>query len=755
MHYQRLPLMSVLLLALSFSLQADIIRIPEDNNSIQDAIDESEQGDTLLIAPGEYEERLEIEDHGLTLASEYLFDQDTTIIEETILSGGDSFRILTIDSLGTDTVNIIGLTFAYGRSGEGGGGIRCEGAKINLYNNVIRDNNASYSAGVYLNHCFGTIQNNRITDNESTGSVGGISVYSSQMLVVHNTFFNNSSSTSGGGMRTNTSNLIIRENLFDSNSAPRGGGLALVRGELLIENNIFRNNHADGDNNGAGAAINLYGNNRNAQPIWMVIVRNNLFYENISDEHGGGMYIAGDFADLEVYGNRFEGNQGEYGGTIFFGSDCDLYDNLFINNHSPRSSIFTSYSGPTINCYNSVFLNNGPIDEFVPNSAAAATFANTRVYISNCDFLGNIPAAVGFLSIEKTGTITAENCYWGDPSGPYHPIENEEGLGDSVDSAMDEEDFIPFSRQPISASFNLATPDSGTEQNESPVNFSWFPSVDYLTGDSIIHYSLEIYNSITELDSLNFEGAEQHNAGTDTFITIALEDFERFYYWRVIAEGEHMPPTISTDTSMFILSDGLAPNSFDLGEPENFEINNEAPVLFTWHRTTDPTPGDTIQYMLEIATNHVFDSSRVYPVDSDTFLIVDEFDYENTYLWQVYAEDRVHHRTYSTESRAFYFSNVNDPDFNEIPGDWELVGIYPIPFNSSLTVVVGLPHRNDLFINIYDLLGREVAVLLNQTVDRGYRQFSFDAGGMASGIYFLNISAPGKFNKMSKIVLVK
>ena len=89
---------------------ATIIHVPDDFEIIQDAIDATDSGDTVLIATGEYIEQLTIEDHGLTLASEFLISGDTSIISQTILSGDNSFRVITIDSLGLDeTVSIIGL----------------------------------------------------------------------------------------------------------------------------------------------------------------------------------------------------------------------------------------------------------------------------------------------------------------------------------------------------------------------------------------------------------------------------------------------------------------------------------------------------------------------------------------------------------------------------------------------------------------------------------------------------------------------
>ncbi|MFC2170666.1 T9SS type A sorting domain-containing protein [Calditrichota bacterium] len=271
----------------------------------------------------------------------------------------------------------------------------------------------------------------------------------------------------------------------------------------------------------------------------------------------------------------------------------------------------------------------------------------------------------------------------------------------------------------------------------------------------MIYYSLEIINSETVFDTLEFEDVMQYDADIDTFINIELENFESYYYWRVIAQGEHMPPVISSDTSMFILSDGLPPEVFDLGEPDDNEIRIETEVLFTWNRTTDPTPGDSVTYTLEIAENDTFYESRTFPVVEDTFLTVDEFDPDSSYYWRVYAEDRFHHRTYSSETRELYFDDESVFDSGEIPVAWELTAAYPNPFNASLTVVVAMPEKADLRVCLYDLLGREAALIHNNLSEPGYRQFTYNADSLASGIYFLQMSVPGKFKEMRKVVLIK
>ena len=419
----------VILIAIS---NAEVIRIPEDNNSIQDAIDESEQGDTLLIAPGEYDVSLEIEDHGLTLASEYLFDDDSTIIEETILSGGNNFTVLTIDSLGADTVNIIGLTIANGMNlhpVDTGAGIVCLGARINLTNNIIRDNYASYTAGINLRNCTGTIINNRIVDNTATSSIGGLKAGHCNLFIEGNSFIGNTAGFHSGGMYGYSGSLNIRDNLFELNSSPIGGGLYLAFGHHQIENNVFRQNSAPTDE-GTGGGLSVRGSNRRDEYMGNVVIRNNIFFENSSGSMGGGLNVTTFFISLDIYNNVFEDNNALSGGAIFIRAGCHLHKNIFRNNHSPQGSIIASGSSngsnPTIYCYENTFIDNYPEDDLYPYYAAISTTSLSAIYVSRCDFMGNLPAAVGFNRVTNLGTITALNCYWGDPSGPYHPIENEE-----------------------------------------------------------------------------------------------------------------------------------------------------------------------------------------------------------------------------------------------------------------------------------------------------------------------------------------
>ena len=79
---------------------------------------------------------------------------------------------------------------------------------------------------------------------------------------------------------------------------------------------------------------------------------------------------------------------------------------------------------------------------------------------------------------------------------------------------------------------------------------------------------------------------------------------------------------------------------------------------------------------------------------------------------------------------------------------------YPNPFNPVTTIKYELPQRLDVQITIYDLLGREVATLLSEVQDAGYKSVQWDATTVSSGMYFYHIRA-GEFVQTRKMVLLK
>lgn len=91
---------------------------------------------------------------------------------------------------------------------------------------------------------------------------------------------------------------------------------------------------------------------------------------------------------------------------------------------------------------------------------------------------------------------------------------------------------------------------------------------------------------------------------------------------------------------------------------------------------------------------------------------------------------------------------------NEIPGGYRLFQNYPNPFNPTTTIRFSLPRREHVTLKIFDLLGREVAVLVEENLEPGEHSVVFNGGGLSSGVYLCRLEA-GAFVGQKKLVLVR
>lgn len=79
---------------------------------------------------------------------------------------------------------------------------------------------------------------------------------------------------------------------------------------------------------------------------------------------------------------------------------------------------------------------------------------------------------------------------------------------------------------------------------------------------------------------------------------------------------------------------------------------------------------------------------------------------------------------------------------------------YPNPFNPTTVINYQLPVSGKVTLKVYDLLGRELATLVNDRENAGSYSVKFDGSRLASGIYFYRLQA-GSFSQTKKLMLVK
>ncbi len=95
-----------------------------------------------------------------------------------------------------------------------------------------------------------------------------------------------------------------------------------------------------------------------------------------------------------------------------------------------------------------------------------------------------------------------------------------------------------------------------------------------------------------------------------------------------------------------------------------------------------------------------------------------------------------------------------EPVGKEIPGGYRLEQNYPNPFNPTTKIEFALPRSENVRLSVYDVLGREVAVLLNEEKPAGSYRVTFDAKGIPSGSYFYTLRA-GSFSVTKAMLVVK
>jgi hypothetical protein len=89
-----------------------------------------------------------------------------------------------------------------------------------------------------------------------------------------------------------------------------------------------------------------------------------------------------------------------------------------------------------------------------------------------------------------------------------------------------------------------------------------------------------------------------------------------------------------------------------------------------------------------------------------------------------------------------------------VPNEFTLYQNYPNPFNPNTIISYGIPSNSHVSLTVYDILGRQVAVLVNEVQVPGTYKVNFNASNYASGVYFYRIVA-GSHTAVQKMMLIK
>jgi hypothetical protein len=110
-------------------------------------------------------------------------------------------------------------------------------------------------------------------------------------------------------------------------------------------------------------------------------------------------------------------------------------------------------------------------------------------------------------------------------------------------------------------------------------------------------------------------------------------------------------------------------------------------------------------------------------------------------------------RAQVTTAYATAVTSVEGP-VSGTPESFELSQNYPNPFNPSTKIDFKLSKASDVKMTVYNVLGQQVATLLNEHMSAGSQSVVFDASKLSSGVYFYRLDA-GNFSSIKKMMLLK
>ena len=121
---------------------------------------------------------------------------------------------------------------------------------------------------------------------------------------------------------------------------------------------------------------------------------------------------------------------------------------------------------------------------------------------------------------------------------------------------------------------------------------------------------------------------------------------------------------------------------------------------------------------------------------------------------------RLHNNNLSIWTAIIDFPVKVENQNNELPASYSLSQNYPNPFNPSTTIRFTVPGKTDevshISLKVYDIMGKEIVVLVNSNFGSGTYEINWNASSVSSGVYFYRITGGnGSFSETKKMILSK
>ena len=757
---------------------ATTINVPTDYSTIQAGIDAATDGDTVLVAAGTYVENIYI-------------NQDISIIsisgeDSTIIDGNQSGSVLTING---DSLEIVlsGFTISNG-NGANAGGIYISSNNHNIYlSDLLVDNNISdcdyYCSGngggisIYGNQGVSLLEKVVVSNNISRGEMGyvgfGGGIYIGDQLItslkevsiINNSQTSYGDDSGGGGLYVGYETDITMEDCIISNNSTYessnddgyGGGIYVFSSNNVIMNNvIIENNNSNSSGGGFAWSTNGWSNEA---PFDSIKMTNVVFRGNYSGYNGGGIYINGGrviahLDSVSIISNSV-GNEGA--GLHVEGSFADNPEHrpMIVGNEILISNnIATFRYGGGINVNNSKFYLNATSivdnsisleDDPVIRGGAITVRGDYLFEIENSIVWGNSNPAIYHYNVtadslnvnysniqdgwEGEGNIDANPLFCNADSNDYTLAENSPCIGTGEDGVnmgafgvgCEEINLAPvlttIEDQQIAEDSILTIGVSATSYLGYSMSFT------ATSNTSDVEVSIEDTN-LTATPSLNW-------FGSSVITVIATDENELF------------------DTTGFTLTVN-AVNDAPVANNDTIMVDHNTD--FVGQVSWSDVDGD-MEFLCNLLTSPSNGTASVSPAGSFVYSPAWDYSGNDSFTFTVCDNSLCDTATVQITIHAL------SVDETSLPTKYAIHQNYPNPFNPVTSLRYDLPENSLVNITIYDMMGRDVKTLINQSQDAGFKSIIWDATNdygkpVSAGIYLYQIQA-GEYISTKKMVLLK
>ncbi len=699
---------------------------------------------------------------------------------------------------------------------KAGGGIAIYQSGAKICNNIIEYNSTNsptnaFGGGIYVgyNNDIAIIKNNIIRNNSVTGDYplgGGISLHNSGLTYIHsNHIIDNDAigrAASGGGIDLNVSfdELIIENNHIEGNTTTQtiiwgGGGIDLYSwgAPVTVSNNLIVDN--TGYNGGGilvvyesyvttkSAALNLgniSGIKKESSSNFLqhipVLVNNTII--NNSAEVGGGVYCDSN-SDIIIDDNTISGNQSNMdgGGLAVMGSSVSLKDVTIKENAAEvGAGIFSAESD--LQMLNVILDNNfslrvgGGIQSHFSNlQIDSCTFTNNTAQEDNGGGLSYINDGDPGHAGEIFEINITNSTFEGNTSNATAGVFINKSTSDltTINVSIDRCEFINNSSD---NNTGLHIRNSNFQISNSI--FKGNTAVQYAAGAEFSRGSIGTVSNCLFASNIASTGGENWNSGGVSVWSEANVDFmnctfadNSASYGAGLTVGYGGTATTtncifwgnSTDQIALATYNNeggtITINYCDVQGGEN-SINIVDPSLSTLNWGDKNIDVDPLFVNPLISDYHLQDTSPCIGAAIDTIEI-------NGIMcvcppYDIEGNPRPDPDSSKPDIGA-YESELANPvgveDYESVhPTDYALYQNYPNPFNPTTTIKYQIPKLSFVTIKLFDLLGSEIATLVNEEKPVGSYEVEFDGAGLPSGIYFYRLQA-GSFVETKKMLLMK